>query len=401
MLCSENEPFLYERSPEYLINNHFFEIRPTNDAFSLDIKPIDCPDGYTLKQLFLLARHGSRLPKIEQVQYFDKIDKAFANASVAKDWPKNPFTVEQNFRLTTRGKIEPYFLGLQSLKRYEKFWKNVEYDADVGLFDGTGPIGTCKNEPVFIWSLPQGHDYILEMYNACPLWNHTIGNNFTLYTEQTYSYGNKTLAPIAERLTKKYNINPPLDPNLIPYLFYYCEFYVLQFNRTDTWCGLLSDDDLTFGRYYWNMRDYYQYSYGNPFNEKLGCAYITQFVNSVEDYLNGKSRMVADIKFGHGFNMQVVFATLGVFKNDYPLTADLTLEQIKNLKYIEQKVLYWSSTAYFEIYTSSGKDTLFRLVVNSEPYIIPGCGEYCEWSKFKDILSSKINCDFEKLCAYP
>ncbi|CAG8468610.1 25055_t:CDS:2 [Cetraspora pellucida] len=391
--------------------NHF-----SKDAFSLDVKPIDCPDNYTLKQLFLLSRHGSRLPNLDQIAGFDKIDKAFANVSVSKDWPKNPFPPEKNFRLTTRGKLEPYYNGLQSLRRYEKFWKTVEYDADVvkfqtanafwigqstmsfaeGLLDGTGPIGTCKNEPVFMC-----HDYLLEMWSACPRWNQTVGSNFALYTEQTYSYGNKTLAPIAERLTKKYNINPPLDPKLVPYLYYYCDFYVLQFNRTDTWCGLLSDDDLIFGRYYWNMRSYYQYSYGNPLNEQLGCAFVTQFVNSVEDYLNGKSRMVADLKFAHGFTDYVVLTTLGVFKNEYPLTADLTLEQMKSLKYIEQKAFYWSSTIYFEIYTSPGKDALLRLVVNFDPYIIPGCDEYCEWSKFKNILGSKINCDFEKLCAYP
>ncbi|CAG8658230.1 5495_t:CDS:2, partial [Racocetra fulgida] len=196
-------------------------------------------------------------------------------------------------------------------------------------------------------------------------------------------------------MSKKYNISPPLDPISIADMFYYCEFWVLHFNRADTWCALLSDDDLMLARYYWNMRDYFLYSYGNPLNEQLGCAYITQFVNSVEDYLNGKSRMVADLKFGHGFTEKIVLTTLGVFKDEYPLTADLTLEQMKSLKYITQKVLYWTSTIYFEIYTSPGKDVLMRLVVNFEPYIIPDCdGEYCKWSKFKDILSGKINCDF-------
>ncbi|CAG8784899.1 3415_t:CDS:2, partial [Racocetra persica] len=233
---------------------------PAKDVFSLDIKPINYPDNYTLNQLFLLSRH-------DQISAFDKIDKAFANVSVAKDWPKHPFPVEKNSRLTTRGKLEPYYSGLQSLKRYEKFWKSVEYDVDVvkfqtstafwvsqsamsfseGLFDGTGPVGACKNEPVYIWSL--------QPVNIRPF----------------------TLAPIAERMSKKYNISPPLDPISVADMFNYCEFWVLHFNRTDTWCGLLSDDDLIFARYYWNMRDYFQYSYGNPLNEQLGCAYITQF----------------------------------------------------------------------------------------------------------------------------
>ncbi|CAG8795537.1 21315_t:CDS:2, partial [Racocetra persica] len=123
-------------SPDYLINNHFFEI--AKDVFSLDdIEPINYPDNYTLNQLFLLTRHGSRFPMAVQNTAFDKIDKAFANVSVAKDWPKNPFPVEKNFRLNTRGKLESYYGGLQSLKRYEKFWEIVEYDVDVVKFQTT------------------------------------------------------------------------------------------------------------------------------------------------------------------------------------------------------------------------------------------------------------------------
>ncbi|CAG8450067.1 3580_t:CDS:2, partial [Gigaspora rosea] len=163
---TNEEPFLYKRSPDYL-NKRFFEWKPAKSAFTLDVETINYSDNYTLKQLYLLSRHGSRKPAIQQVQSLDKLDKAFENAP-----GKNPFTVENNFRLGKRGKIEPYYNGLQSLKRYEKFWKNVKYDADVvkfqtadrfwisqsaisyseGLLDGTGTVGMCKNEPVYIWS---------------------------------------------------------------------------------------------------------------------------------------------------------------------------------------------------------------------------------------------------------
>ncbi|RIB23538.1 hypothetical protein C2G38_833675 [Gigaspora rosea] len=133
--CSEDEePFLYKRSPDYLINNRFFEIEPAETAFSLDVQTINYPDNYTLKQLYLLSRHGSRKPNIGQVQSLNQLDKAFANAPVAKEWGKNPFIVEEDHRLGTRGKLEPYYDGIQSFKRYKKFWENVKYDADVVKF---------------------------------------------------------------------------------------------------------------------------------------------------------------------------------------------------------------------------------------------------------------------------
>ncbi|RIB19004.1 histidine phosphatase superfamily [Gigaspora rosea] len=271
-----------------------------------------------------------------------------------------------------------------------------------GLLDGTGPVGACKNEPVYIWSTPAEQDLSLTIYLACKRWNMTVLNNFTYFTEQTYSYGNKTLAPLAEKLTKKYDISPPLDPHLIPYIYYYCDFWVGVFKRSDTWCELLSDDELILARYQWNMKSYFLYSYGHPLNELMGCAFITQFVNSVDNYLSGNSRMVADLKYTQGFPLSFILTTLGVYKNKYPITANLTLEQMKSLKYIETKVLHWTSNVYFEIYTSPGRDALLRFVVNYEPWIIPGCDdEYCKWTKFKNIFSDKINCDLEKKCAYP
>ena len=39
------------------------------------------------------------------------------------------------------------------------------------------------------------------------------------------------------------------------------------------------------------------------------------------------------------------------------------------------------------------------MVVNEIPVVIPGCGtEYCEWNKFKELLSDNLGCDFEKIC---
>ncbi|CAG8817677.1 9255_t:CDS:2, partial [Gigaspora rosea] len=194
------------------------------------------------------------------------------------------------------------------------------------LFNGDGPLDTCKNQPVYIWSLPADEDNIIEMHDNCLLANETASNNNPEFDEQKYIYGNKSLKPIADRMSNDYGIYPPLDPYLVPSIFNACQFWVLLFNRTDT-C--------------------------NPINDRLGCVYYTQLVNSVDDYLNGKSIMVADLKNGHGHTMSAVFATLGVARNPYPLTANLTLSQIKRLKYTVGKSTYWSSTIYFEIYTCS------------------------------------------------
>ncbi|CAG8824302.1 37103_t:CDS:2, partial [Gigaspora margarita] len=402
---------LYHHDPEYLICKHYFAIEPAETAFTLDIEPITHPDKCELKQLHLLTRHGSRYPSPPDIRAMDQLSKIFANVSVAKEWYKNPFPMERNYQLIPRGELEPYYDGKQSALRYDIFWKNVKkttgrYDPEVvkfqagafsrcgasamafseGLFNGDGPLDTCKNQPVYVWNIPANEDNIIEMYNNCLLANETVINNNPTFDEQNHIFGNNTLKPIADRMTKDYGIYPPLDPYLVPKIYDACEFWVLHFNRADTWCSLLSEDDIIKSAYYVDMIGYYKYSYGNPLNEQTGCVYYTQLVNSVENYLNGSSIMVADLKNGHAHTMIPVLTTLGAAKNPLPLSANLTLSQIKQLKYTAGKSIYWSSTIYFEIYTCSDSPKV-RLVLNFEPLLIPGCeSEYCEWSTFKKIL---------------
>ncbi len=146
------------------------------------------------------------------------------------------------------------------------------------------------------------------MFFACRRWNETVFTNNKLADEQLYTYGNKTLVPIAKRFSKEYHIN--LDPNLVPQIFNICQFWLLFYNRTDAWCSLLSPKELLLSRYWMDIRDYYRFSYGHPLNTRLGCRYFTQLVDGVENYLNGNSSMIADLKNAYGWTMLLVLTTL-------------------------------------------------------------------------------------------
>ncbi|CAG8551319.1 7865_t:CDS:2 [Funneliformis mosseae] len=409
------------RNPFDCKENQLFFLEPAKTAFSLDIKPISYPDKCELKQLNLLTRHGSRWPDPTSITSFDELEKVFSNVSVAKEWYKNPFPMRKNFQLIKRGEIEPYFDGLQCRKRYKKFWDGVKYDPEVikfqstqtsrtgasimsfseGLFNGYGPLDTCKSQPIFYWNVPTDQDAELSPYSSCRRWNETVGSNNTLHDEQVYEYGNKTLVPIAKRLSEDYHISPPLDARLVPHIFNNCQFWLTVYNRTDAWCSLLSPKELLLSRYYWELDFYYRFSYGNPLNLRMGCRYVTRLVEGVEGYLYGNSTVIADLKNTHGLTMTMVLTTIGVFKNDFPLTGDLTFEQIQKVVYSEWQLIHWSSTLYFEIYKCSGDHVYIRILLDFKPFYIPDCGEYCEWNKFKKILGDKIGCDYEKMCAYP
>ncbi|CAG8751700.1 6875_t:CDS:2, partial [Funneliformis mosseae] len=146
------------------------------------------------------------------------------------------------------------------------------------LFNGKGPLDTCKSQPIYYWNLPREQDDILSMFLSCPRWNETVVASNKLL-EQRYAYGNKTVTPIAKRLSETYHIRPPLDPHLVPQIFQNCQFWLTAFNRTDAWCSLLSPKELLLLRHYFDIIYYHQLSYGHPLNTRLGCRYFTQLVN--------------------------------------------------------------------------------------------------------------------------
>jgi hypothetical protein len=128
--------------------------------------------------------------------------------------------------------------------------------------------------------------------------------------EQVAAYVNKTMVPIAERLTKEYDLSPPLDPLLIPDMFFACQFWITVFNRTDAWCSLFSPKELLLTRYYWDLTFYYMNSHGSSLATKLGCGFLTQLVNGVDAYLDGKSDAIAHLKNAHGFSMLIILSTM-------------------------------------------------------------------------------------------
>ena len=45
--------------------------------------------------------------------------------------------MKKKYQLVKRGEIEPYFDGLQSRKKYAKFWDGIKYDPEVIKFTST------------------------------------------------------------------------------------------------------------------------------------------------------------------------------------------------------------------------------------------------------------------------
>ncbi|CAG8496448.1 4615_t:CDS:2, partial [Dentiscutata erythropus] len=282
----------------------------------------------------------------------------------------------------------------------------------LGLFSGYGSLSDSKLQPVYIYSVPRSQDTELLMHHACPLWLDTVKESNFTRKQQEEKYLNSFISTISRRISDRLKIQPSLDPIHVDYIYRACSFAVSFSNKYDTWCSLLEKDDFLQLEYLLDLGYYYSYSYGYQLNTKLACRFFTSFVESVESYLTGRSQVKSTLKFAHAETIMFLATMLGLYEDNYPLTADTSPQQISSRKFRTSELAPFTANIYFEIYNCSTRydtdptfgTTLIQLMVNEKPTVIPKCIHiYCPWNIFKQILSDAINCDFDNMCklTYP
>ncbi|CAG8463121.1 18576_t:CDS:2 [Acaulospora morrowiae] len=414
--------FLYLSISKRFYNFDFTKHLSTKNLYPIesDTAPsADVPESCGLVQLHLVARHGARNPSIDDVKELDVLDTLFANVPIVKDW-RNPFSQSQASLLTQRGEHELYLLGKRSRKRHPKFWGNITYNPNViefrssersrsgqsgiayslGLFEGYGKLGESMLQPVYIHTTPASQDKELLTHHICPLWVNTIKYS-PAFEKQKKIFLHTYLSKIAERLSNRFGMRPPLKPIHVDYIYRACSYAVSYSGSTDTWCSLLEEDDFLKLEYFHDMEKYYTFSYGSPLNTKLACKLYTSLVKSVDTFLEGKSSLKSVLKFAHAETIIFVTTMLGLYKDDYPLEAD-RFYQSKSREFRTSNIAPFASNVYFEIYNCTNKyeTTIYvQMLVNEKPVVIPGCGyTFCLWDRFKQLLGNNIDCDFDRIC---
>ncbi|RIA83421.1 histidine phosphatase superfamily [Glomus cerebriforme] len=391
--------------------------------FTDKANPIKIPETCELQQLYLISRHGTRYPTDHDINKFIELETIFKNNSYTKEWYENPFPLLKQGLLNVRGEEELYLMGKRSRKRYHEFWdKILPYDPNIikfqssalsrtgmsgiayslGLLNGEGILGKENSQSVYISATPVSQDEELLMHHACSRWEETVKDSEILESQKD-EFNTTYLTKIAKRISKSLLITPELLPDHVDYIYRACAFAIAFFSETKTWCSLLNKNEILELEYFNDIIDYYSFSYGSKLNEKLGCSLISNIIKSVENYLNGDSILKADLKFAHSETLQFLATTLGLFKDQIPLTVETLPIQLMNRKFKTSGQFYFASNVYFEIFTCAERNerstTFIRTLVNEKSIIIPGCdSENCEWDKFKELLGDKLNCDFKKIC---
>ncbi|XP_054734223.1 multiple inositol polyphosphate phosphatase 1 [Anastrepha obliqua] len=304
--------------------------------------------GCTPVKIWILHRHGTRLPTTKTIQAAPRLDilrdeivknyrvrrtKPDTNALCQEDlsllatWRWNTsITVDQEQFLTSQG----YEDLKGTAKTYQRYYGDVltkDYNNTYYKFRHTQTQRTTESFKAFVDGLfgsnvnvqpeeiPE-QDLLLRPYDYCESWkaHDYSGENSESYKFKHSTIWNTTVANISKRLGFQYT----LESSDVELMWDMCRYeQAWQVDRTSVWCSVFTGEQVSVFEYEDDMKYYYKLGYGYEENTRLNCRAVQDMLI----HLNSSTTPNVVAYFGHTSGVQTLLAALGIAKDDIPLTA--------------------------------------------------------------------------------
>ncbi|KAI8388708.1 histidine phosphatase superfamily [Radiomyces spectabilis] len=395
---------------------------PTKHIASKDI----LPEGYTLEQMQLIVRHGTRYPEKDDVEEIEAALQLLRTSSnrTAVGWVDdyvNPFDMEHEGLLDSKGVEEQYLHGRRIAESYPTFISQIADDRFTGvsvfssytqrtaesggalcrgIFDTYSSANTADDESSLKMVITsKSNDTMLAFHEHCPRWKNEVQNNPSSNI-QVSRWKTKALAPIAERLSEDLGVS--VGTKAVKNIHNGCAYEVAQRNNASTFCTLFSPEELLKLEYRNDLKYYYKYSYGfEELNGRMACNLAKKLMQDMDDAVQRKpNHERLTIKVGHSETIIPLQTFFGLFRDDERLEADSSPEVIDQRQFRTSQFGSFASNLAFQVLSQQNTDEKYiRVLVSETPVVVPGCDtELCPYSQFRQSIEPNLQCDFDTLC---
>lgn len=381
--------------------------------------------SYSLEQLQLVIRHGTRYPSdgdTKDIADILALLQTSKNTS-ALPWLKsyqNIYTPERSGMLSGLGQSEEYLHGRRVARsfpelidavmdngdlalRFSSYTSSSERTAQsamafqLGVFQGRGQLSKAKQFVTPILTYARDNDTLIAIDDNCPAWRAQVHDNDATDL-QADQYRLLAETSIADRLTMDLGIN--ITTKDVDSIYTGCAFDVTHHDTVDTFCSLLSREDILTLEFREDLSYYYKYSYGNKLNSKVACALVQDLVKEIEAAAEDKDGYdKLSLKFGHTQTVLFLQTFLGLHQDPEPLVANLSKSAIDNRIFRTSKIATFASNVAFQMLRKNKSDKFVRILVSETPVKLTGCSdEVCPYEQFKAILEPLLKCDIQEIC---
>ncbi|KAJ3318976.1 X-ray repair cross-complementing protein 5 [Boothiomyces sp. JEL0866] len=351
----------------------------------------------------MFTRHGARFPTAKSFQAHLDIANLVQSSALFNNEPIDlQYGNSSNAGLLhPTGKKSVFEYGQRFQSRYSqtnlltdhnKFFSSSSNDKRVlqtasNFFNGmTGsdlPNGAVKNRTL---------DADNDMNKSCFLYVNTPKNK-----QESKAFEKSIRGELTSRVNSKLQLN--LNDTQVSTLQDACAFQLAYGSSLDkSVCKPFDEQDFVDFALNDDLSKFYTLSYGldAPFNSQFGCSPLVGLVANIKS-----QALSATFHFGHAETIIPIVTSLGLFKDQQPLTANDTC--LAGRQFQVTKIAPFQTNLVFEIYAGeSPSNPDIRLLMNEIPLALPcsrnGLVSLQEFeSHYKDVLS----CKFDSICQNP
>ena len=202
-----------------------------------------------------------------------------------------------------------------------------------------------------------------------------------------------------------------------------CRFEVAHRNVSG-WCGVFSQENLKVKSNIFNieipkihfrvvyqksqqvmeydqdLENWYKHGYGDPSNRMVACPVVEKIVDTFEAVIAGQPSTKGTFYFSHSSAVMPLITSLGLFKDNFTLTADsFESQEADRRKYFSSTVTPFAGNVGFVLQRCQN-DVGYRVAMFHNEVLkpLPLCPGHCSWSRFKDAYSDLIECPSNGIC---
>ncbi|XP_037039604.1 multiple inositol polyphosphate phosphatase 1-like isoform X1 [Bradysia coprophila] len=374
-------------------------------------------------KLLALVRHGTRRPTSTEINFMlknyslipgeiiDNINLGTTmlcedDANTLKEWQ-----FDSNL-LYPSGGLSLY--GIEEMKniaqRLKNTFRTLFLNSNSTLFRHSPSERTRQSAKAFAEGLYGSYaevtftnsgsepDMLLQSFENCATWKYTLqplaimdADNFTIGQE---------FVNLEEHVNKKLGFTTGLKRlnrlDILALVLHCMYEQILNRTQNSPFCAAFSPSDMQITEYYLDLLQFYLSGYGFPLYKNLYRNMNCELVKNMLDFLTGTATENERLFFGHDTTMQFLFVALGVFKDDYPMTANNFAQQSFRKWRPSLNTPMAATLVIVRYRCPAGDEDEVLLELNELPLKFPGCNAegICKLSVFLKKLDyfAKANC---------
>jgi len=390
------------------------------------------PSTCNLVHINFVARHGSRLPVTTAISGLssltDSLKPYVDQVSNDYKWIFNytvPYARKAAGNLILQGQYEHYNISKRLRARYPDYFKpyspqlyNIRSTSvsrvgisasafSYGLFQGYGELGMQNFEPVFIQSTDVDQDRLLRFFDVCPKYQKMILDG-KINKDEESKWNNQYFPAISQAVSKRLGLSDVWDPTVkgMGNIFSACAYELSIENKTEGWCSLLDKDEILNWEYSQDLSNYWVKSYGNEINYKISSILLQDMMLTFDQFADNNKSSPAPgttmLRFAHAETIIPFISLLGLYKDNFTLTANLTKDLIETRKFRTSIISPYASNVGFFLFDCGDEGFKLRVEHNEMPVLIPGCDNVlCNYTQFRESFKDVLEFDWNSYCSVP